>query len=107
MKALHLGAGKIGRGFIGAQLIKSNYELIFADVNKGLIDMLNSQKSYTLHIMERDGESQTITCFNAVEIGSEEFFERFTDADLVTTAVSMKVLPELHLLSLQHCTKGV
>lgn len=95
MKALHIGAGKIGRGFIGAQLIKSNYELTFADVNKGLIDTLNSQKSYTLHIMERDGESQTITSFNAVEIGSEEFFERFTDADIVTTAVSMKVLPEL------------
>ncbi|MBE6193681.1 MAG: mannitol-1-phosphate 5-dehydrogenase [Rikenellaceae bacterium] len=95
MKALHIGAGKIGRGFIGAQLIKSNYELTFADVNKGLIDMLNSQKSYTLHIMECDGESQTITSFNAVEIGSEEFFERFSDADIVTTAVSMKVLPEL------------
>lgn len=95
MKALHIGAGKIGRGFIGAQLIKSNYELTFADVNKGLIDTLNSQKSYALHIMERDGERQTITSFNAVEIGSEEFFERFSDADIVTTAVSMKVLPEL------------
>lgn len=95
MKALHIGAGKIGRGFIGAQLIKSNYELTFADVNGELIEALNSQKSYTLHIMERDGESQTITSFNAVEIGSEEFFERFSDADIVTTAVSMKVLPEL------------
>lgn len=95
MKALHIGAGKIGRGFIGAQIAQSGFELTFADVNKGLIDMLNSQKSYTLHIMERDGESQTITSFNVVEIGSEEFFERFSDADIVTTAVSMKVLPEL------------
>lgn len=95
MKALHIGAGKIGRGFIGAQLVKSNYELTFADVNTELVSALNAQKSYTLHIMERDGESQTITSFNAVEIGSEEFFERFTEADIVTTAVSMKVLPEL------------
>ena len=95
MKALHIGAGKIGRGFIGAQLIKSNYELTFADVNKGLIDTLNSQKSYTLHIMEQDGWREEISNIYAVEIGSEEFFERFTDADIVTTAVSMKVLPEL------------
>lgn len=95
MKALHIGAGKIGRGFIGAQLIKSNYELTFADVNKGLIDMLNSQKSYTLHIMEQDGWREEISNIYAVEIGSEEFFERFSDADIVTTAVSMKVLPEL------------
>lgn len=95
MKALHIGAGKIGRGFIGAQIAQSGFELTFADVNGELIEALNAQKSYTLHIMERDGESQTITSFNAVEIGSEEFFERFTDADIVTTAVSMKVLPEL------------
>lgn len=95
MKALHIGAGKIGRGFIGAQIAQSGFELTFADVNGELIEALNSQKSYTLHIMERDGERQTITSFNAVEIGSEEFFERFSDADIVTTAVSMKVLPEL------------
>lgn len=81
MKALHIGAGKIGRGFIGAQIAQSGFELTFADVNTELVSALNAQKSYTLHIMERDGESQTITSFNAVEIGSEEFFERFSDAD--------------------------
>lgn len=95
MKALHIGAGKIGRGFIGAELIKSNYELTFADVSTELVRALNAQKSYTLHIMERDGESEKISNFYAVECGSEEFFERFTEADVVTTAVSMTALPKL------------
>ena len=95
MKALHIGAGKIGRGFIGAQLVKSNYELTFADVNTELVSALNGQKSYTLHIMERDGWREEISNIYAVEIGSEEFFERFTEADIVTTAVSMATLPEL------------
>ena len=45
MKALHIGAGKIGRGFIGAELIKSNYELSFADVSTELVRALNAQKS--------------------------------------------------------------
>lgn len=95
MKALHIGAGKIGRGFIGAELIKSNYELTFADVSTELVRALNAQKSYTLHIMERDGKSEKISNFYAVECGSEEFFERFTEADVVTTAVSMTALPKL------------
>lgn len=95
MKALHIGAGKIGRGFIGAELIKSNYELTFADVSTELVSALNTQKSYTLHIMERDGECEKISNFYAVECGSEEFFERFTEADIITTAVSMTALPKL------------
>ncbi|MBQ1201448.1 MAG: hypothetical protein IIX59_05660 [Alistipes sp.] len=95
MKALHIGAGKIGRGFIGAELVKSNYELTFADVNTELVSALNAQKSYTLHIMERDGWREEILNIYAVEIGSEEFFERFTEADIVTTAVSMAVLPKI------------
>ena len=95
MKALHIGAGKIGRGFIGAELIKSNYELTFADVSTELVRALNTQKSYTLHIMERDGKSEKISNFYAVECGSEEFFERFTEAEIITTAVSMTALPKL------------
>lgn len=95
MKALHIGAGKIGRGFIGAQLIKSGIETTFADVNTELVNALNSQKQYTLHIMERDGYEEKITNFSAVEIDSPLFYEHFAQADVVTTAVSMGVLEKL------------
>ena len=58
MKALHIGAGKIGRGFIGAKLSESGYQLTFADINRDIVAALNREKQYTLHIMEQGGDSQ-------------------------------------------------
>ena len=40
-RAIMIGAGNIGRGFIGALLAKSGYQVLFADVNKSIIDSIN------------------------------------------------------------------
>lgn len=37
-RAIMIGAGNIGRGFIGALLAKSGYQVLFADVNQPIID---------------------------------------------------------------------
>jgi mannitol-1-phosphate/altronate dehydrogenase len=41
-----LGAGAIGRGFLPWTLDRNEYELVFVDINKELIDRLNRQKQY-------------------------------------------------------------
>ena len=47
MKAVHFGAGNIGRGFIGLLLRQSNFELCFADVSEFLIDELKRRNDYS------------------------------------------------------------
>ncbi len=95
MKALLFGAGKIGRGFIGAVLRKSGYDICFADVNPQLIDLINTEKQYLVHILDINRYDELIDGISAVHTDSEELLDIFTSADIATTAVSMKVLPAI------------
>ena len=45
-KAIHFGAGNIGRGFIGPVLQENKYEVIFVDVDERLINKINTSKEY-------------------------------------------------------------
>jgi mannitol-1-phosphate 5-dehydrogenase len=53
--AIHFGAGNIGRGFIGPILVESGYHVVFADVDKGIIDKLNQDQHYEVHILDKEG----------------------------------------------------
>ena len=41
-KAVHFGAGNIGRGFIAPVLQENEYEVIFVDINNELIQQINN-----------------------------------------------------------------
>ena len=43
--AIQFGAGNIGRGFIGAVLRKSSYNVLFCDVNREIIDKINENQN--------------------------------------------------------------
>lgn len=60
-QAIMIGAGNIGRGFIGAILSRSGYHVTFADVNMTLIDAINAEGRYTVHIQDRNPAAFTIT----------------------------------------------
>lgn len=47
MIALHFGAGNIGRGFIGALLHHSGYDVVFADVNDTMVSLLNEKRIHS------------------------------------------------------------
>ncbi|MBJ7223366.1 MULTISPECIES: mannitol-1-phosphate 5-dehydrogenase [unclassified Brenneria] len=95
MKALHFGAGNIGRGFIGKLLADANIELTFADVSQPLLDALNSRKSYQVRIVGEQTRLETVSNVSAVHSGGPEAVALIADVDLVTTAVGPQILEKI------------
>lgn len=94
MKALHFGAGNIGRGFVGVLLHEAGYELVFADVAAPLIDALNSQDSYTVHEVGSQARDLEVSGFSGVNSADDPqgLREQIKTADVITTAVGPTVL---------------
>lgn len=97
MKALHFGAGNIGRGFIGLILSQSGYELSFADVSEGIIDALKERKAYTVE--ESSDASlihnvRNVKAYHSVK-DVDALIDHLCEVDLVTTAVGPNILPHI------------
>ena len=57
MKAVHFGAGKIGRGFIADLIHETGYEITFVDVNEKIIDnVLAMCRGYRFRLCYADGK---------------------------------------------------
>lgn len=92
MKAIQFGAGNIGRGFIGAVLAEAGYQLIFADVVEDLLKQINERKEYTVHVSDVNKYDLTIKNVSAVNSNSEAAVEQIAEADIITTAVGLRIL---------------
>jgi mannitol-1-phosphate 5-dehydrogenase len=94
MKAVHFGAGNIGRGFVGLILHDAGYELVFADVNAELIDALAASTSYQVHAVGENSSTRTVTNYRALNSADDEdaVVEELATAELVTTAVGPNIL---------------
>ncbi|KQQ27847.1 mannitol-1-phosphate 5-dehydrogenase [Frondihabitans sp. Leaf304] len=97
-KAVHFGAGNIGRGFIGQYLQASGYEVVFADVNTELVRTLNSTPSYDVHAIGGDSDNTTtVSGYRAIDNRLDEagVVHEISTADIVTTSVGPRILPSL------------
>jgi len=94
VKAVHFGAGNIGRGFVGLLLHNAGYELVFADVADALIDQLAATPSYQVHEVGEGGQVRTVDNYRALNSRSQErdVVAEIATADLVTTAVGPHIL---------------
>lgn len=94
MKAVHFGAGNIGRGFIGALLSRAGYEVVFADVNDAVISELNQRGEYTVTIASEEGGKEHVSGVRGLHSNQDEeaLIKEIATADLVTTAVGPTVL---------------
>lgn len=94
MKAVHFGAGNIGRGFVGLLLHEAGYEVVFADVADALISQLAAADSYEVHEVGENPAVKTVSGFRALNSAIEEaaVVAEIATADVVTTAVGPHIL---------------
>lgn len=94
MKAVHFGAGNIGRGFVGLLLHEAGYEVVFVDVAAELIDSLASAASYTVHEVGDGARDHHVEFFRALNSAAdpESVTVEIATAEVVTTAVGPTVL---------------
>ena len=94
MKAVHFGAGNIGRGFVGLLLHEGGYELVFSDVAAPLVDAINGVSEYTVHEVGEGGRDTVVTGFRAINSAThpDEVIDEIAGANVVTTAVGPTIL---------------
>lgn len=97
MKAVHFGAGNIGRGFIGAVLQDSGYHVVFADVSADVIESLNAAGHYRVIEIGEGGVTRDYKNFTALNsmLEPEKLKRELSQADLITTSVGANILPRI------------
>lgn len=95
MKVIHFGAGNIGRGFIGKLLADANSQLTFTDVNQPLIDQLEHQQSYQVHVVGQESRIEKVQHVHAINTNDPKTVEYIATADMVTTAVGPQILEKI------------
>lgn len=94
-KAVHFGAGNIGRGFVACFLHNSGYEVVFADVVDAVVDKLNAQPSYKVIEVGAEGTTENvITNYRAINSKTHELdlIDEIATADVVTCSVGPNIL---------------
>ncbi|KAF7310069.1 Mannitol dehydrogenase domain-containing protein [Mycena indigotica] len=100
-RGLHFGAGNIGRGFIAPLLLRSGYHVVFADVDKDLIDTINRDKSYDVHILDSTTEGadnvEEVNRVKGVLATTDDILSELAHPKLklITTAVGPPVLAKI------------
>lgn len=88
MKAIHFGAGNIGRGFIGYLLSKSGYEVTFVDIAKPLVDQINQFGTYQVITLSTTSEKEKIDHVDAIYLNAtEQLQEAVLKTDLITLSI--------------------
>jgi len=93
MKAIHFGAGNIGRGFIGYLLAKSGYRVTFVDIAASLVEDINKYGRYkviTLSTSKSEEEIQNVSAIHLDDV--EELKKEVIKTDLITLSIGVNNL---------------
>ena len=95
--AVHFGAGNIGRGFIAPVLQENDYKVTFVDINKELIDKVNSLKKYNINSLGiKNNTSLLIEDIEGINLNdTSSVNNKLAEADLITTSVGPKFVQDI------------
>jgi mannitol-1-phosphate 5-dehydrogenase len=97
-KAVHFGAGNIGRGFLGQLYSQSGWETVFIEVVPEVLEAINSRGRYDIHIVDKKCYDIPVTNVRAVDGRDvEKVAAEIGTADIVSTAVGANVLERIAL----------
>ena len=94
MKAVMYGGGNIGRGFIGALLSQSGYEVTFIDVAQPVVKALQENRTYPVRYVSTEGYEdvwvQNVTAVDGNDAAAAA--EAIANCDIMATAVGARIL---------------
>lgn len=96
LRAVHFGAGNIGRGFLGPLYFESGYSTTFVDVDLALIAALNARGNYPLRIVGDTSHDEIIGNVYAIDAREvDAVAAAVAQAEILSTAVGVNVLPRI------------
>ena len=92
-RAVMYGGGNIGRGFIGALLSQSGYQVTFIDVAEPVIKALQEKENYPIRIVSTEGyEDVWVENVTAANGNLPEAVDAIANCDIMATAVGARIL---------------
>lgn len=98
VSAVHFGAGRIGRGFVGQLLFDAGCRTTFVDADTALVSELHRCGCYPLRLVEADGGTQDRVIENVDALAADDkaaVTDCILHAELLSTAVGVKILPHI------------
>ena len=98
-KLVMFGAGNIGRSFIAQLFSRGGYETVFIDINKSVIDALNTYREYPVEIRDTNPAQIIVKNVRGVHTqNAERVAEEIATADIAATAVGPNNLQYIYPL---------
>lgn len=90
------GAGRIARGFLAHLLSLSGKDFFFIEKDRNLVDLLNRNGKYGIHVMGHDDKDYVVRNFRAYHSDDQvSYMESLSRCNLVLTSVGGQNLPAL------------
>ena len=96
MKAVILGAGRIGRGFVTQLLTLNNVDITYFDASDAMVEQMNQIGHYTIHVLghsDLDLEVDHVKAYPTSDI--DQLAACWKESDFIFTACGGKNMPSV------------